>query len=90
MKRRWREVLSTWKDDCIREGINYATIPKKVRYQEKTISTGTVRTIGTYPTGTSKVPVPYCTISKEYRYRYGTYLQQEPSILLGAKFRLTV
>jgi hypothetical protein len=30
MKRRWREILSQWKEDCIRDGINYATIPKRV------------------------------------------------------------
>jgi hypothetical protein len=30
MKRRWREILSQWKEDCIRKGINYATIPKRV------------------------------------------------------------
>lgn len=29
MKRQWRAGLTTWKDDCIRDGINYATIPKQ-------------------------------------------------------------
>jgi hypothetical protein len=29
MKRKWREVLTTWKEDCIRVGENYASIPKQ-------------------------------------------------------------
>ena len=29
MKRHWRGGLTIWKDDCIRDGINYATIPKQ-------------------------------------------------------------
>lgn len=29
MKRRWREVLSDWKDDCQRTNKNFATLPKK-------------------------------------------------------------
>jgi hypothetical protein len=29
MKRRWREILSEWKDACVREGKNFATIPKQ-------------------------------------------------------------
>jgi hypothetical protein len=28
MKRRWREVLTSWKEECVRHGRNYATIPK--------------------------------------------------------------
>jgi hypothetical protein len=31
MKRRWREVLTAWKEQCARDGTNYATIPKQVR-----------------------------------------------------------
>jgi hypothetical protein len=30
MKRRWREVLSEWKEETTREGKNYASIPKQV------------------------------------------------------------
>jgi hypothetical protein len=29
MKRRWREVLSAWKDKCDREGRNFAALPKQ-------------------------------------------------------------
>jgi hypothetical protein len=29
MKRQWRSGLTSWKDDCIREGINFASIPKQ-------------------------------------------------------------
>ncbi len=32
MKKRWRQVLADWKADCCRKGLNYATIPKQVRY----------------------------------------------------------
>jgi hypothetical protein len=30
MKRRWREVLTRWKEECVRDGRNFATIPKQV------------------------------------------------------------
>jgi hypothetical protein len=30
MKRRWREVLSAWKEESVGAGVNYASIPKKV------------------------------------------------------------
>jgi hypothetical protein len=30
MKRRWREVLARWKEECVRDGRNFATIPKQV------------------------------------------------------------
>lgn len=30
VKRRWREVLTNWKEQCGREGTNFATIPKQV------------------------------------------------------------
>jgi hypothetical protein len=30
MKRRWREVLSEWKEETTREGKNYASIPKQM------------------------------------------------------------
>ena len=30
MKRRWRSVVSDWKDDCASRGENYATIPKQI------------------------------------------------------------
>jgi hypothetical protein len=30
MKRRWREVLTSWKEECVRDGRNFATIPKQV------------------------------------------------------------
>lgn len=29
MKSRWRDILSEWKDDCMRLNQNYATLPKK-------------------------------------------------------------
>lgn len=32
MKRRWRQILGDWKDECVRNGTNYASIPKQVRY----------------------------------------------------------
>jgi hypothetical protein len=28
MKRRQREVLTSWKEECVRHGWNYATIPQ--------------------------------------------------------------
>jgi hypothetical protein len=30
MKRQWREVLTRWKEECVRDGRNFATIPKQV------------------------------------------------------------
>jgi hypothetical protein len=30
MKRKWKEVLTAWKEECARKGTNYATIPKQV------------------------------------------------------------
>jgi hypothetical protein len=33
MKRRWRDILSVWKDECAAKGDNYATIPKQVQYR---------------------------------------------------------
>jgi hypothetical protein len=29
MKRRWRQVLAEWKDECMRTNTNYATLPKQ-------------------------------------------------------------
>jgi hypothetical protein len=29
MKRRWREVLTSWKEECMLDGRNYSTIPKQ-------------------------------------------------------------
>jgi hypothetical protein len=34
MKRRWRDLLCVWKDECAASGDNYATIPKQVIYFE--------------------------------------------------------
>jgi hypothetical protein len=30
MKRKWREILGNWKDECTAAGDNYASIPKQV------------------------------------------------------------
>jgi hypothetical protein len=29
MKRRWREVLTAWKEECMRTHTNYTTLPKQ-------------------------------------------------------------
>jgi hypothetical protein len=31
MKKKWRQVLAEWKEECVAKGINYATIPKTVK-----------------------------------------------------------
>jgi hypothetical protein len=33
LKRRWREVLEAWKDECTLNNISYPTLPKQVQYQ---------------------------------------------------------
>jgi len=59
MKRRWREILADWKEDNMKRGVNYSTIPKQVsvniNYQYQTY--GTVPT-GTYVTVFISVPDP--------------------------------
>jgi hypothetical protein len=32
LKRRWRDVLEKWKEDCAAKSIHYPTLPKQVRY----------------------------------------------------------
>jgi hypothetical protein len=39
MKRKWKEVLTAWKEECARKGTNYATIPKQVIKKKKKYST---------------------------------------------------
>jgi hypothetical protein len=62
MKKRWRALITEWKDECSRNGTNYATIPKQV-----ILRTGTVKfTIGT-------VLYRYYTIPYKNRYRTFQY-----------------
>jgi hypothetical protein len=36
MKRKWREILSEWKEECLRNNSTYCTLPKQVMLRDDT------------------------------------------------------
>lgn len=77
MKRHWRAILTSWKEECARMGNNYATLPKQVgasvQYVPIPVPRYLLFTRIYFPSGMIPPPhVPVCEITR-YGYVYYRY-----------------